>query len=148
MLKSKKSDLLPLLVMLESIGKIEIYSRNFSDAETFFMNDDQIRFNASLLLMSNIGEYCSRISDELKTKYATVAWRQIKGLRNRIAHDYTGIDYEMVFDIIQNDLPKLKESFENILRQELATGFFDIAECEIARQSIFYKHVDFDKFWD
>ena len=126
----------------------ELYSRNFSDAETFFMADDQIRFNASLLLMSNIGEYCSRISDELKTKYATVAWRQIKGLRNRIAHDYTGIDYEMVFDIIQNDLPKLKESFENILKQELVTGFFDIAECEIARQSIFYKHVDFDKFLD
>lgn len=148
MSENKSRDLLPLLVIMESIGKISVYSKGFHSAQDFFMSDDQVRFNASLLLLSNIGEYVGKLSDEIKTRYSPIPWRQVRGLRNRIAHDYTGIDYEMVFDVICSDLPKLKESFENIIRQELATGFFDKTEAEIARQSIFYKHVDFDKFLD
>jgi uncharacterized protein with HEPN domain len=146
MSESKNNDLLPLLVMLESIGKIQLYAAGFSDANSFFMADDQVKFNASLMLLSNVGEYCGKISERLKSEYPKISWKQIRGLRNRISHDYTGIDYEMVFEIITQNLPKLKTNFETIIAKELATGFFAQEECEIAKQSIFYRHIDFNAF--
>ena len=139
----KDKDLLPLLVMLESIGKIRVYTQGFADAYNFFWADDQIRFNATLMLLSNIGEYCGRVSNQLKNEYGEISWKQVKGLRNRIAHDYIGIDYEMVFDIVQRDLPILKTQLEKIIREELQQRVFDKIECEIAQRSVFYKHVDF-----
>ncbi|WP_169704721.1 HepT-like ribonuclease domain-containing protein [Runella slithyformis] len=48
------------------------------------------------------------MSTQLKDEYNTVSWKQVKGLPNRIAQDYTGIDYEVVFHIVQHDLPDLK----------------------------------------
>lgn len=57
MLKDKSKDLLPLLIILESIGKIKIYSDSYLDALTFYQAEDQVKFNASLLLLANVGEY-------------------------------------------------------------------------------------------
>ena len=146
MSENKQKDLLPLLVILESIGKIQVYIKGYTDASDFFWAEEQIRFNATLMLLTNIGEYCGRVSNQLKSEYSTVSWKQVKGLRNRIAHDYTGIDYEVVFDIVQHDLPILKSELENIIKEEVQKVVFDKAECEVARQSIFYKHVDFNHF--
>ncbi|MDF7821905.1 DUF86 domain-containing protein [Runella sp. MFBS21] len=146
MSENRNRDLLPLLVILESIGKISVYSKDFHNAQDFFMADDQVRFNASLLLLSNIGEYVGKISDEIKTKYSSIPWRQVRGLRNRIAHDYTGIDYEMVFDVVSNDLPTFKTALEAILKEGFAADLFDINECQAAQNSIFYKHVNFEFF--
>lgn len=102
MSQASSKDLLPLLIILESIGKIEVYTSQFTNAFDFFHNDDQIQFNASLLLLINIGEQANRLSENLREKYPHVPFRQIRSLRNRVAHDYTGIDYEMVFDIVKN----------------------------------------------
>lgn len=143
---SSNRDLLPLLVILESIGKISVYAKGFQIAQEFFMADDQVRFNASLLLLSNIGEHVGKISDETKTKYSSIPWRQVRGLRNRIAHDYTGIDYEMVFDVVSNDLPTLKTALEAILKEGFEQSLFDKNECQAAQNSIFYKHVNFELF--
>ena len=146
MSENKQKDVLPLLVILESIGKVQLYTKGFSEAADFFWAEEQLRFNATLMLLTNIGEYCGRVSTQLKDEYRTVSWKQVKGLRNRIAHDYTGIDYEVVFHILQHDLPDLKSELENIIKKELQKGVFDKGECEAARQSIFYKHVDFHHF--
>jgi len=139
-------DLLPLLVILESICKISIYAKGFQTAQDFFLADDQVRFNGSLLLLSNIGEHVGKISDDIKSKYPSIPWRQVRGLRNRIAHDYTGIDYEMVFDVIHNDLPTLKTDLETLLKEGFDSNFFDINECQAAQNSIFYKHINFELF--
>lgn len=143
---SKKNDLLPLLTMLESLGKIEIYAKGFTDATRFFIQDDQAKFNASLLLLMNVGEQSFKLSSELKSKYANLPLQQIRGLRNRIAHNYTGIDYEMVFDIVTNDVPFIKAQLTELLSLELSAGTFDVNELMAARQSTFYRHIDFDEF--
>lgn len=81
-----------MLRILESVGKIEIYSRGYRDAITFFEANDQQPFNASLALLMNIGEQTNKLSEGLREKYSNTPWREIKAYRNRIAHDYTGID--------------------------------------------------------
>lgn len=146
MSENKNRDLLPFLVILESVEKILVYAKGFQTAESFLRSDDQMQFNATLLLLSNIGEYITRISEETRSAYSTFPWKKIRGLRNRIAHDYTGIDYEMVFRIVRNDLPPLKNNIEIILKENVEKGAFDKQECVIARSSTFYNHIDFDQF--
>jgi len=136
-------DLLPLLVILESIGKIEIYTGDFTEAGQFFRNNDQVHFNATLLLLINIGEHANRLSEGLRNKYTQVPFQQIRGLRNRVAHDYTGIDYEMVFHIAKENLPVVRHDLISLLQTEFRIGIFDTKELEAARNSDFYRHVDF-----
>jgi uncharacterized protein with HEPN domain len=105
----KANDLLPLLVMLESIGKVEIYAASFSTPEDFFQANEQLHFNASLLLLLNLGEQSGKLSADLKRKHTFLPFQEMRGLRNRIAHDYAGIDYEMVFDIIKERIPVFRQ---------------------------------------
>ena len=123
-----RNDLVYLLRILESFGKIQLYKSNVDDPIEFFQANDQQAFNASLLLLINIGEHVSRVGEDLKTTYANIPWQQMKDLRNRVAHNYVGIDRFITFDIIHNELPKLKIEFENIIRLELLDGYFNKTE--------------------
>jgi uncharacterized protein with HEPN domain len=145
MLRSEDRNLLSLLVMLESVSKIEIYGSGFDDAVDFFQHDDQAKFNASLLLLLNIGEQIGKLSDEIRLRNGSFPFNEIRGLRNRIAHDYTGIDYEMVFNIVKKDILDIKPLLTSLIHNELLTGKFDVEEIRAAAQSPFYKHVDFNK---
>ena len=105
-----------------------------------------MKFNASLLLLSNIGEYANKVSEETRIAHPNFPWKQVRNLRNRIAHDYAGIDYEMIFSIVSQHIPLLKTSIETILREGLSNDFFDKNECIAAKNSVFYKHIQFDQF--
>jgi uncharacterized protein with HEPN domain len=133
-----------LLNILECIEKIILYSADCSDAEVFYENNEQMNFNATLNLLANMGENIGKISDELKQIYSDVDWLQIKGLRNRVVHDYINIDTFMVFDIIKNDLKPLKSTIMNVVGIELSKGNFDAEEYEVAKKSFYYRHIKFE----
>ena len=61
-----------------------------------------------------IGEAVNRIPDEIREKFLIVNWHRIKGFRNRIVHDYMGIDYEIVWEILEKDLDDLKKQIQGI----------------------------------
>jgi uncharacterized protein with HEPN domain len=145
MLPNEKNDLLYLLNMLEAIGKIWKYTEETKDAETFYELNDQLNFNASINLLINFGENVSKLSEQLKKEYSKIEWRQIKDFRNKIVHDYMGIDLIITYDIITNDLKTLKPEFEKIIRKKLKNKIFDIEEIKISKESKYYKHVDFDE---
>ena len=145
MLQNIKNDLMYLLNILESIEKIQLYSMGCADAETFFEMNNQLNFNGALNLFTNIGENITKISDELKRIYASVDWKQIKGFRNMVVHDYVNIDTFKVFDIIVNDLEPLKKYITNIISTELKKNNFDIEEYNEAKKSFYYRHIDFNK---
>ena len=65
--------------------------------------------------MEIIGEAVASLSDELKEKHPHVEWYRIKAFRNVIAHEYFGISNKQVWNVICNDLPRLKDSIEKIL---------------------------------
>lgn len=145
MLKNIKNDLMYLLNMIEGIEKIKIYSDNFKDAESFFEHNDQINFNATLNLFGMLGENIGKISDELKSKYNKILWREIKDFRNKVVHDYINIDVFVVFGIIKDKLELLKNELEKIIKEELENKTFDIEEFNISKESKYYKHIDFSK---
>ncbi|HBE80618.1 MAG TPA: hypothetical protein DDW65_22960 [Firmicutes bacterium] len=145
MFSNIKNDLLYLLNILESVEKIFLYSKDCTEAEMFYELNDQLNFNASLNLFANIGENIGKISDELKQLNTDIDWKQIKGLRNKVVHDYVNIDTFMVFDIIKNDLSILRESLMKIIRNELENVNFDVKEYEEAKKSFYYRHILFEE---
>lgn len=65
-----------------------------------------------------IGEATKRIPDEIKKRYTNIPWQEMYRLRNRISHDYFGIDYEIIFDIAVSHLPSNQRDIEKIILQE------------------------------
>ncbi|MFN5421955.1 MAG: DUF86 domain-containing protein, partial [bacterium] len=61
-----------------------------------------------------IGEAANRLPEEYKDQYALIDWHRIRGFRNRIVHDYMGIDYSIVWEIKNNYLPTLIDSLKKI----------------------------------
>jgi uncharacterized protein with HEPN domain len=66
--------------------------------------------------MEIIGEAANHISDETKTKFSDIEWAQIIGMRNVFVHEYFGIDTKLVWEIIKNDIPDLKEKVSMIFQ--------------------------------
>jgi uncharacterized protein with HEPN domain len=66
--------------------------------------------------MEIIGEASNHISDEIKTKFSEIEWSQITGMRNVFVHEYFGIDTKLVWEIIKNDIPDLKEKVQIVLK--------------------------------
>jgi uncharacterized protein with HEPN domain len=145
MLPDEKNDLLYLLNILEYIGKIWKYTEQTNNAEELFERNEQMNLNAALTLLANIGENSSKITEKLKSEYPTIEWQQIKDFRNRIVHDYIGINLAIVYEIITNDLKTLKPELEKIIREKTNPKIFDIDEIKISKESKFYSHVDFDE---
>ena len=60
-----------------------------------------------------ISENSDKLTDDFKLYNSTIPWRAIKGLRNRIVHEYGNVDMSVVYDTIKNDLPQLLDDFKN-----------------------------------
>ena len=145
MLPNEKNDLLYLLNILEYIGKIWKYTEVVGNAEELFELNEQINLNASLTLLANIGENVSKISETLKQEYYNIDWQEIKSFRNKIVHNYIGIDLVIVYQIITNDLKVLKLEIEKIINEKLKQKIFDTEEVKISKESQYYRYIDFYK---
>jgi uncharacterized protein with HEPN domain len=65
--------------------------------------------------LQTLSESASRISQELQKEHPSGEWLKIRSFRNVLVHDYLGVDLEMVWNIIEHDLPKLKTQIEKML---------------------------------
>lgn len=102
-----------LSALLEAIEKIELYSREFSNAEDFY--HDPKSFDASMMQFVVIGEIITRLDENFKNSHPHIPWQKIKDFRNIIAHDYFGIDADEIWEIIQYKLLPLKSDIEKLL---------------------------------
>lgn len=78
-------------------------------------------FSNSVILtafsLAQIGELSGRISEAMQKEYAEIPWKQIKGMRNLIIHDYNGININILRETVANDIPILKEQIKEILQK-------------------------------
>lgn len=80
---------------------------------TEFINDET-KTRAAIRSLEIIGEAVKKIPPEIKNDHPEIAWRLIAGMRDKLIHDYFGIDYELVWDVIQNKLPTLQKQLKGL----------------------------------
>ncbi|MBI4652674.1 DUF86 domain-containing protein [Candidatus Kuenenbacteria bacterium] len=110
---SKRGIKLYLEDIEDSIRKIEKYTRGINFDK--FSSDEKI-IDAVVRNLSIIGEAVINIPKEIKVKNPDVAWKEIKGTRNKVVHEYFGIDEEILWKTIQDDLPVFKKQIAKLLR--------------------------------
>jgi uncharacterized protein with HEPN domain len=102
------------------IQKINEYCRDIQKIVVYTKFDDffeDITVNrAAAMTLQQIGELSKKLSDDVKSRFNKINWADIRGLRNRIAHDYEGINWQIVWETIEEDIPKLLSYTEEILK--------------------------------
>lgn len=102
-MSKRNSDLL-INDILESGNKIMSYTHNLSYED--FINDDKT-IDAVIRNFEIIGEAANRLTEEFKDNHPNIDWHKIRGFRNRIVHDYFGIDFSIVWQIKESFLPDM-----------------------------------------
>lgn len=100
--------------ILEAANKIKQYTSSLS-LESFLKDSKTV--DAVIRNFEIIGEAARRLPEEFKSKNSQIDWLRIIGFRNRIVHDYIGIDYNIVWSIIQNYLDDLISDLEKISKK-------------------------------
>ncbi|MCQ2478882.1 MAG: DUF86 domain-containing protein [Clostridia bacterium] len=97
--------------MILYIGKISVYI-NGLDYSTF--SENSITVDACVFNLSQLGELTTKLDGDFIAKHSDIPWNEMRGLRNRIVHDYEGVNLKLVWEIVSEDLPKLKKQLEKI----------------------------------
>lgn len=111
-----------------SVSIIE-YLRHILDEVNYLMENavgmkpgdfanDGTRSRAVVRSLEIIGEATKKIPEDFRAKYSAVEWKAIAGMRDKLIHDYFGIDYELVADVLNNRIPYLKIQVEEIIKKE------------------------------
>jgi uncharacterized protein with HEPN domain len=112
---SKRETKLLLSDIIESIDKFKRYTLGYTFEE--FLNDSKTN-DAVVRNFEIIGEAANRIPEEIRDQNNQINWHRIKGFRNRIVHDYMGVDYNIVWSIIHNDIDRLRSDISKVLDSE------------------------------
>ncbi len=115
---SKRDTILLLDDMLQSAKKIKRYTENL-DFDSFLSDEKTI--DAVVHNFEIIGEAANRIDPDFRDSNPEIEWKRIRGFRNRIVHDYFGIDYEIVWTIVESYLDELINWLERIVDENKAT---------------------------
>ena len=107
-----KDDKIYLHHILECIKNIESYT---PDGEMEFKNSTLVQ-DAVIRNLEVIGEASKRISNDLKVTYNELPWREMAGLRDVLIHDYFGVDLKIVWNVVEKELPRIKNGLMQILR--------------------------------
>ena len=111
----KNKEYQSIIKMIEYINRAEQYTKDLS-IEDF--SKDMKTIDATVLVISQIGELVKNFDKDFQTQNSNIEWIVIKNLRNKIIHDYEGIKLNLIGDIIKEDIPKLKQDLNNILKND------------------------------
>ncbi|ARV58150.1 hypothetical protein BZZ01_05435 [Nostocales cyanobacterium HT-58-2] len=92
--------------------------KTYSDLDKATFMQDETRKRAYVRSIEVIGEAVKKLPDSLRQKYTTIEWRAIAGMRDRLIHNYFGVDYDIVWDVVTNKVPELDSEIKQILKQE------------------------------
>jgi uncharacterized protein with HEPN domain len=86
-----------------------------TDYESFYRDETLKR--AFVRSIEIIGEASKKLPEDIKTMQPDIEWRKVTGMRDRLVHDYFGVDYTIVWDVALNKLPDLRVKLNNLLNK-------------------------------
>ncbi len=107
-----KDDRVYLNHILDAVQRVSQYTAG--GRETFFANpliQDGVVRNLEI-----IGEAVKRVSDALKAKHPGIPWKRIAGMRDKVIHEYFGVNIELVWEVVDKDLPGFRSAIQSMLR--------------------------------
>ncbi len=106
-----RSDIERLKDIGEAVAAVEKYAAKGRDA---FEKDELIQ-TWILHHLLILGEAAAKVSDGFKEKHAEIPWSKVVGMRNILVHNYFGIDIDVVWGVVESDLPQLKKLIGRIV---------------------------------
>ena len=100
--------------ILKAAKKIEKYTRKITLEN---LKKDELITDGVVRNLEIIGEAAKNVSKNIKDRYPDIEWKKIAGLRDILAHEYFGIDIDVLWDIIKNKLPDLKKRISRISKE-------------------------------
>lgn len=111
---AKRNDKLYIRDILDSIEKIGSYVNNL-DYKKF--SENSITIDAVVRNFEIIGEATKNLSKEIKSSYPEIPWKEMAGMRNKVIHEYFGVNLKIVWKTIKERLTELKIKIEEILKE-------------------------------
>ena len=105
-----KTDQVYVEHILDAIQQIEAYTES-ADRQTF--EENQMLQDATVRQIEIVGEASRQLSESFRRRTSDIPWRAIIGMRNRIAHDYLNIDLDIVWEVVQRDIPSLRDQLSD-----------------------------------
>lgn len=100
--------------IIECVDKVEMYLKGMTLKD---FKNDELKFDAVIRNIEIIGEAANNLTRDFRSKNEQIDWRQIIDTRNRIIHGYATVDLEIIWNITQDDLPKLKREILKIIEE-------------------------------
>ncbi len=101
--------------ILEAIDRIQEY---IQDVTRGTFERDRMRIDAVVRNLEIIGEAVKQVPDSVREKYPSVEWRKIAGLRDILIHKYFEVNLEIVWGVVQSNIPILKKEIQRILQEK------------------------------
>lgn len=113
-MKEKRNYLIFIKDIWESIDKIErfVAGMNYDD----FVKDDKT-MSAVIRKLEIIGEAAKNIPSPVKQRYPQLDWKEMTGMRDKLIHDYFGVDTEILWKVVEEDIPKIKPMIKQMLEE-------------------------------
>lgn len=86
-----------------------------------FLHDETLK-RAIVRSLEIIGEASKKIPADFKLKWNSISWKNMSGMRDRLIHDYIGINYMIVWDVVRNKIPELNDQIVKLLEEDSNLG--------------------------
>jgi len=103
--------------LIHILQEIEYLSGESSHLSYEEFDSDETLKRAFVRSLEIIGEAVKNIPDAVRQKYPAIDWRRIAGMRDKLIHAYFGVNYHLIWSVLQNELPDLKAQIQKILSE-------------------------------
>jgi len=110
----KYSDQQRINKIYEYASRLNKYVRDNNIARDTLLTDFSLQWLVTTPLY-NIGEHAYNLSSEYKSEHSEIPWPMVSGLRHRLVHDYDGINWNMIVEVVFDELPILVEQLEKLI---------------------------------